>query len=291
MGAPSITMPLVAALVVAGIAAAPSSQQPAPATAARAVAGDFVWHDLVTGNPAAARAFYGALLGWTFEDGEGIDPGYTVIRQGDLPIGGIVLAREAAAASAEWLSYVVVADVDRAVSATTAAGGRVHRGPLNARKDLRVAAVADPQGAAVGFASRGPYAATDRAVPGDINRWLWMEYVARDVAPALEFYGKIVGYGNRIGDPLPKRTYHLLTTDLPRAGVFASPWPRETSAWLPYVRVADPAALAKRAVELGGSVLLAPRADIRAGSLAIVIDPGGAAVALQKYPFEQGGTP
>ena len=309
---PALIVALIGTAIVAGIAAAPRSSltpslppSPAPspqappqspaagAAASRAVPGDFVWQDLVTGNPAGARAFYGGLFGWTFEAGEGVDPGYIVIRQGELPIGGIILARDAVGTSgtAQWLSYVVVPDVDRAVSATTAAGGRVYRGPLNARKDLRVAAVADPQGAAIGFASRGPYVASERGVPADLNRWLWVDYVARDVTPALDFYGKVVGFGNRISDPLPKRTYYLLTTDLPRAGLFASPWQRETSAWLPYVRVADPAAMAKRAVELGGSVLLAPRDDIRAGSLAIVIDPGGAAVALQRYPFEKGATP
>ncbi len=29
--------------------------------------GKFVWHDLVTDDPAAARRFYGSLLGWEFE--------------------------------------------------------------------------------------------------------------------------------------------------------------------------------------------------------------------------------
>jgi predicted enzyme related to lactoylglutathione lyase len=49
--------------------------------------------------------------------------------------------------------------------------------------------------------------------------------------------------------------------------------------------VADPAALAARAASLGGTVLLAPDPDVRKGSLAVVADPSGAIVALQKYPF------
>jgi uncharacterized protein len=44
-------------------------------------------------------------------------------------------------------------------------------------------------------------------------------------------------------------------------------------------------------VELGGSVALAPRADVRNGSLAIVLDPAGAPLALQRFPFETGATP
>jgi hypothetical protein len=36
---------------------------------------------------------------------------------------------------------------------------------------------------------------------------------------------------------------------------------------------------------LGGRVLLEPSAQHRKGSLAIVADPSGAVVALQKFPF------
>jgi predicted enzyme related to lactoylglutathione lyase len=49
------------------------------------------------------------------------------------------------------------------------------------------------------------------------------------------------------------------------------------------VRVDDPAALAERVTELGGSVVIAPRPDVRDGTLALVLDPSGAPVALQKW--------
>jgi predicted enzyme related to lactoylglutathione lyase len=117
-----------------------------------------------------------------------------------------------------------------------------------------------------------------------------MEYVARDPAAALQFYGDVVGFKNEIQEVRQDFTYYVLTTDRPRAGLFRSPWERETSAWLPYVRVADPAAMAARVTELGGSVVLPPRPGVRNGSLAIVLDPTGAPLALQKFPFETGGT-
>jgi len=278
---------LLAVTLLTG-SAAMSPQQPPGALPADS--GAFVWHDLVTSNPAACRLFYGSLLGWTFEAGAGIDPGYTIIKQDGVPIGGIVTLppRTGASMVAQWLAYVVVADVDRAVEAFREAGGRVFRGPLDARKDLRIAVVADPQGAPIGLASRGPEV-TDTALPA-LHRWLWMEYVARDAAAALDFYGKALGFGHEISESRENFTYYLLTTDRPRAGLFLSPWKRETSAWLPYVRVADPAALAARAAELGGTVALPPRPGVRSGSLAIVLDPTGAPLALQKFPFETGVT-
>jgi uncharacterized protein len=50
------------------------------------------------------------------------------------------------------------------------------------------------------------------------------------------------------------------------------------------VRVADPSASALRAQRLGGRVLLAPRADVRNGSVALIADPTGAVLALQRWP-------
>ncbi len=74
-----------------------------------------------------------------------------------------------------------------------------------------------------------------------------------------------------------------------RAGIYPTPWKELNSNWLPYVLVADAAAAAEKAKALGGRVVLAPRADIRDGSLAIVVDPTGAALALQKFPFGKNG--
>jgi predicted enzyme related to lactoylglutathione lyase len=55
-------------------------------------------------------------------------------------------------------------------------------------------------------------------------------------------------------------------------------------AWLTYFGVADPAAAAARAESLGGRILLAPSPEVREGTIAIVADPSGAILALQKWP-------
>ena len=55
--------------------------------------------------------------------------------------------------------------------------------------------------------------------------------------------------------------------------------------WLPYVRVNDLAAVAARAEQLGGRVIVRPSPEIRKGSVAVIVDPSGAAIALQKWPF------
>lgn len=285
-----------AAVLLAGMPAAKSSSplaSPLLATAAApAGQGEFVWHDLVTDNPEVCRTFYGALFGWTFESADGIDPGYTIIKHAGRMIGGIIRPKpqpDGTDVVPQWLSYLRVEDVDKTTEAVRQAGGRVYRGPLNARKDLRVAVVGDAQGAPFGLTNRGPL--DMQSGPPALNRWLWMEYVAVDTEATLKFYGEVIGFRHEVQHTREDFTYYLLITDRPHAGMFRSIWPRETSAWLPYVRVEDPAAMASRAAELGGSILLAPAPGVRRGSLAIVLDPTGAPVALQKYPFDSGVTP
>jgi predicted enzyme related to lactoylglutathione lyase len=53
--------------------------------------------------------------------------------------------------------------------------------------------------------------------------------------------------------------------------------------WLPAIRVADLNAMVARAVSLGGRVILAPRPDMRNGTIAIIGDPTGAALTLQQW--------
>jgi len=273
-------------LWIAVVTSAAVAVAAAPAT--KVSGGTFVWHDLVTSDAQKSRAFYSGMFGWTFEPGKGVDPGYTIIKHQGVPVGGIVTPREAV--DAQWLTYVVVADVDRAVDEFRQAGGRVFRGPLKAQNDLRVAAVADAQGAPIGLANRGPLDQVGNTLP-EVNRWLWMDYVAKDAAPAVEFYSRVFGFKSEVSERRADFTYYLLSNDRPRAGLFQSPLSRETAVWLPYVRVADAAAAAAKAKDLGGSIVVEPGPRVRNGSLAIVRDPAGAPIALQKFPFDTGVTP
>jgi predicted enzyme related to lactoylglutathione lyase len=285
----SVVIASVLTALLYGVAAVPQSRSPRAADRMLAVPGEFVWHDLVTDDPSASRAFYGSLFGWTFDTGDGVDPRYTIIKHNGVPIGGIVRSDPTPGTDfiAQWLAYVVVGDLDGSVRVFRQQGGRVIREPRKLHKQLRVAVVADPQGAPLGLASGGPRFET--ATPPGLHRWLWMDYVARDAAAALTFYGASVGFRHQVSDTRQNFTYYVLQTDRPRAGLFRSPWRRETSAWLPYVRVADPGLMAAAAEELGATIAVAPQASVRNGSLAIIVDPTGAPLALQKFPFEDGG--
>jgi hypothetical protein len=147
--------------------------------------------------------------------------------------------------------------------------------------------VVDPQGAILGLAKIAKGDPPDAGVVPE-GSFLWMEYVAEDAPGAIAFYKDALGYSaERIDGGADVEYYALKAGDKPRAGLYARPWKEVRSNWLPYVRVADAAAAAKKAEALGGRILLAPKPEVRNGTLAIVTDPSGAALALQQWPIDE----
>src|SRR5688572_21354057 len=134
------------ALCVAALAVAfAGSVVNAPASAAVVIeTGRFVWHDLMTRDVAAARRFYGDLLGWRFEDVKRGDRPYVLARSGSDPVAGIVDITHYPDAGAQWISFMAVEDVDKAVGVVKSAGGTVLLDALDLKPVARVAVIADP---------------------------------------------------------------------------------------------------------------------------------------------------
>ena len=279
-----ITATSMSAALVLAVAFA-IANAPGPAVAANPVEpGRFVWHDLMTKDVAAAKRFYGELLGWRFEDTKRGDRPYVLARSGAMLVAGIVDVTGYANAGPQWLTYLAVADVDKTVAQVRTDGGKVLIEPRNL-PNARAAIVADPQGAPLGLAQvRGDI--PDPADPIPMS-FFWQEYLARDAAKALDFYKRLAGYESMITDSRLGVEYHVLRKTRAHAGLFQLP---ATSVdvepnWLPYVLVNDPAGLAARVSGLGGRILVPAAPERRNGSLVVIADPGGAPLALQKYPF------
>jgi predicted enzyme related to lactoylglutathione lyase len=262
-----------------------TSSAPAPSAASETI-GRFVWHDLVTRDAAACRAFYGSLLGWEFDSTTRNGRPYVIVRAHGQPAGGIVERAEMKTEHAAWLTYLSVPDLEAAIGQVTGAGGKVLLAPTAVGAYGRVAVVLDPQGAPLGLAGVTGTLAAEPAQPV-LNRFFWMEYLAKDGPAALAFYKGLGGYQSRVSVTEGGIEYNVLTRQRSRAGLRQLPAALKgvEPNWLPYVRVDDPAALAAKARSLGGKVLLEPRAEIRTGTLAIVSDPTGGTVALQKWPL------
>lgn len=247
--------------------------------------GKFVWRDLVTDNPDAVKPFYAALFGWEFEEGRALGAPYTLVKSGGQYIAGISRARRQRPDQpvSQWLSFMSVADVDRAAEQTRSAGGSIVAGPLDLPNVGRGAVVLDPDGAPLGLLRSSIGDPADTPTPA-LNRFLWTEHLSRDPQASADFYVGLAGFEVRKID-FAGMPYWLLVKGRERAGLLRNPIAVDRPIWLAYVRVADPGATAARAAQLGGRVLLAPRQDLRNGTLALIADPTGAVLALQKWPI------
>ncbi len=284
----SIRKSIAATFAVAALAAAGAigaTQPPARPAAADAVEpGRFVWRDLMTKDMAAAKQFYGELFGWRFENARRGDRPYVLARRASIPIAGIVDISGNADAGSQWLSYMSVSDVDKSVALVQAERGKVLVEPRELPM-ARVAVVTDPEGAPLGLA-QFRRSVPDPSEPSP-HHFFWQEYLARDAEQALVFYKRLGGYESVLLESRLDVDYHVLRSTRGRAGLFRLP-PQTAGVqpnWLPYVLVSDPAAFAARAVALGGRVVVPAAPERRNGSLAVIADPGGAVLALQKYPF------
>jgi predicted enzyme related to lactoylglutathione lyase len=81
------------------------------------------WIETEQPDPAAARAFYGELFGWVYEDRPG---GYAIARLGGREAAGLIEAgRQPGGEGAGWTTYLAVDDADATAKRVTEAGGRI----------------------------------------------------------------------------------------------------------------------------------------------------------------------
>lgn len=109
-----------------------------------------VWNELNTRDPEAAKAFYGSVFGWEFEERQFQTGPYVSIKNGDGNAGGILdmRGRVPDEVPPHWLVYFAVDDADAVVDKAKSSGGDVPFGPQDMPEVGRIAVLTDPWGAA-----------------------------------------------------------------------------------------------------------------------------------------------
>lgn len=258
------------------LAAAPA------AVPAQLAPGRVVWHDLVTQDLEISKVFYNGLFGWTWRaPSSGEDISYVVGEIAGVAMAGIAESRDGKVNASQWITYFASDNVGGMVKASVDSGAKVVVAPTRTGSwNRETALLIDPQGAPFALMKSG-VTPIDSEVP--VNGWLWVELWTSDAVAATAFYQNLFGFEQRIV-MVGGMEYTLLEQDsTPRAGVLKIPVNGIRPNWLPTIRVADVHAMVRRVVSLGGRVILAPRADIRNETVAIIADPTGAALALQEW--------
>jgi predicted enzyme related to lactoylglutathione lyase len=265
------------------------------------------WVDTSQPDPEGAVDFYRRLFGWEFEDvmpseSEGK---YFIarIRGGDVAAVGSL--PEQAPPRATWNTYVWVQSADETAAKVSEAGGKVLMAPFDVMDAGRMAVFADPEGAvfSVWQAKRhkGSRIVNEH---GAVN---FNGLNTRDVEGARRFYGAVFGWQTLVLESgaemwtLPGYGDHLEETRPGlRAQTVAFGAPAEfidvvanitrlgdgqqdlPAHWDVTFGVDDADAVAKRAEQLGGTVLVAPF-DAPWVRTAVIADPQGATFITSKF--------
>ncbi len=240
------------------------------------------WVDLQTSNQSAAKEFYSALFGWSYDD--------QTMREGQVYSMATIEGSSVAAIAPQqpdavaagvpptWNTYIAVDDVDKAVEAVGPAGGQVLMPAFDVMDAGRMTFVSDPTGAVVGlWQAKGHIGATLIDEAGTV---LWNELNSDGLDKALAFYGAVVGITTSTMEMGPD-TYTLLNVGSDQVGGATAPqMPGVPNHWHVYFAVDDTDASAAKVVSLGWQVVAEPFDIPTVGRMAMVSDPQGAVFSV-----------
>src|SRR3954452_3807486 len=239
--------------------------------------------DTIQPDPEAAVRFYRGLFGWEFEDVMPPDSPrrYLVARLGGLDVAAVASLPEDGPPTAVWNTYFWVDSADETASKVREEGGGVVAEPVDVPPEAgRTAVFTDPEGALfrVWQAKENKGAQLVNA-PGTLNL---NGLNTRDVAGAKSFYASIFGWQTidvngfemwtlpGFGDFLeldnPDLRKQMAAADAPAGfedvvgsiNPIPDDQPDTPAHWSVTFAVGDADAIAARAVELGGSVIVPP---------------------------------
>jgi uncharacterized protein len=252
--------------------------------------GSWIWYELMTPDVAGAKAFYEAVVGWSFIDPAPHTNGYGFIANADggMTGGFLELNSEMMEHGARtcWLGYIGVDDVDASLTAITAAGGKVLMPPRDVPMAGRIAMVADCCGAPFYIMTPTPppgggESTSFSALPNP-GRCGWNELYCGNLDNALQFYTGLFGW--TLPDAMdmgPMGKYQFIAHDgVTHGAIMKKPDAVPVSAWGHYFWVKS-IAEAKGLIEAsGGQVVNGPMQV--PGDLWVVqgIDPLGALFSL-----------
>src|ERR1700722_6295554 len=156
--------------------------------------GSFSWVELATNDQAAAKQFYGSLLGWDPVDYPmGPENFYTMFKiDGKDAAACFTLASHESSVPPHWQLYVSVESADDAAARVLTLGGKIIEGPFDVQTFGRMAVIQDPTGAI--FAVWQPKTHIGTRIPGVNGTLCWADLSTPDVETAKAFYEKLFGW-------------------------------------------------------------------------------------------------
>ena len=268
------------------------------------------WADTSQPDPEAATEFYSGLFGWEFQDSMPPDSAgsYFIASLKGKAVAAVGAQPEGAPPEPMWNTYISVASADETAKKVRDAGGTIISEPFDVMDAGRMAVCMDPEGAAFCIWQ-------SEQMPGSqlVNEHGTVNFNVlntRDAAAAKKFYSAVFGwgtlglgggvemwtldgYGDHLEEIQPGTKEAVSEVGGPEgfADVVASlvpigdDQPDTPAHWSVTFAVDDADAIAARAGELGGSVVVPPF-DAPWVRTTVLADPRGASFSASKFVLE-----
>ena len=247
----------------------------------------FIWYELMTDDADAASAFYGTVVGWSVAAPDPAAPlDYRMIFRSDGGGQGGMLQlsaeMKAEGAFPAWVPYFHVPEIDAAVDAIVADGGRV----LGPRMDIpegSFAMVTDPFGTP--FYLMKPNPPQDRPDAGSdvfardkAQHVRWHDLASPDLFAAKAFYAKHFGFAFNTVMPMGDMGDYCFIDhgDLTLGGLMQRQDPNLPPLWTLYFGVPDIDVACTAITAGGGAMLWGPNPVPGDEFSAVARDPQGA---------------
>jgi len=246
--------------------------------------GDFIWYELLTNNPDAAKRFYDPVAGWVIDPHAAGDIDYRMIIAGDGPVGGtMTLTPEMTAHGAKptWLGYIGVDDVDATIATLEARGGRVLTPAFDMAGVGRIAMACDPQGNPFYLMRGASDEVSTNFDPAKPGHAAWNELQTSDLEAAKAFYPAVFGW--TLGDVMPMGEtgdYQFIDHNGRMIGAMMNAPPGAPTGWGFAFFNKDVDAAVARIAELGGTVNQGPMEVPGDQRAVMATDPEGVAFML-----------
>ncbi|WP_298191481.1 VOC family protein [Novosphingobium sp.] len=247
----------------------------------------FIWYELMTTDAEAAAAFYGAVVGWTIAPPEPGSPiAYSMIKRSDHGGQGGVLQltseMQAEGAHPAWIPYFHATDIDAAIAAVLADGGR----QLSPRMDIpegSFAMVTDPLGTPFYLMQPNPHedrpdAGSDVFAAEKPQHVRWNELPSPDPEAAKAFYTRHFGMSFTRTMPMGEMgDYEFMDhRDVTLGAIMRRQNPAQPPFWTMYLGVPDIDKACAAISASGGTMMWGPH-EVPGGEFSgIAVDPQGA---------------
>jgi uncharacterized protein len=241
--------------------------------------GTFSWTDLATTDPAAAKEFYSAILGWDYND---IDTGqgtYSMAQVGGKDVAAIAGQPEQMQGMPPfWMSYVTVEDADATAAKAKELGGNVMNEPFDVFESGRMAIIQDPQGAI--FAIWQPKQHIGAGLVNEPGSLVWNQLSSPDREASKRFYGDLFGWTYDDATESGMDTSLIKLGEKNNGGVAGLPSPEVPPNWGVAFTVSDIDEAAEKVKAAGGQLMMGPEQMGEIGHTLVAADPQGGIFAL-----------